>query len=306
MHVLMFAIGILVTVVGAVMISFGIPIREFGLGNALISAGTSAAVGGLLLIGLAVVARHLGRIVETLDTRPIAWPSAEMEAPIKRPMPAPALEAAPAPMVAPAGATLAEVAPAVERAVEPAIEIVAPPSPQEPAPASPVFAAPSVAASSEQPSPKRSFLERFRRMKASPLAAQPASVAAPPPTPAAPAPAAVEAPPVVPAPAPVEAAPPPAPAAPVDLAPLTKVPDRGFDAVWSRAPSQTDRAAAARTAAAAPPRPAGASPAVFKSGVIDGMAYTLYTDGSIVAELPQGTLRFESIDALRAYLTGGG
>jgi hypothetical protein len=41
---------------------------------------------------------------------------------------------------------------------------------------------------------------------------------------------------------------------------------------------------------------------ILKSGVIDGMAYTLYSDGSIEAELPQGTIRFASITELRAYL----
>jgi hypothetical protein len=48
-----------------------------------------------------------------------------------------------------------------------------------------------------------------------------------------------------------------------------------------------------------PPPP---SPAILKSGVIDGMAYTLYADGSIEAELPQGTVKFASVDALRAHL----
>jgi hypothetical protein len=32
------------------------------------------------------------------------------------------------------------------------------------------------------------------------------------------------------------------------------------------------------------------------------MAYTLYVDGSIEAELPQGTLRFASVEELRAHL----
>ncbi|HYY37186.1 MAG TPA: DUF308 domain-containing protein, partial [Xanthobacteraceae bacterium] len=41
---------------------------------------------------------------------------------------------------------------------------------------------------------------------------------------------------------------------------------------------------------------------ILKSGVIDGMAYTLYTDGSIEAQLPQGTMRFASIEELRVYL----
>ena len=36
--------------------------------------------------------------------------------------------------------------------------------------------------------------------------------------------------------------------------------------------------------------------------MIDGMAYTLYTDGSIEAELPQGLVRFASIEELRNYL----
>jgi hypothetical protein len=41
---------------------------------------------------------------------------------------------------------------------------------------------------------------------------------------------------------------------------------------------------------------------VLKSGVVDGMAYTLYTDGSIEAELPQGVVRFGSIEELRNHL----
>jgi hypothetical protein len=43
-------------------------------------------------------------------------------------------------------------------------------------------------------------------------------------------------------------------------------------------------------------------PAVLKSGVIEGMAYTLYADGSIDAELAEGTVKFNSIPELRAYL----
>jgi hypothetical protein len=41
---------------------------------------------------------------------------------------------------------------------------------------------------------------------------------------------------------------------------------------------------------------------ILKSGVVDGMAYTLYADGSIEAELPEGMVRFASIDELRAHL----
>jgi hypothetical protein len=49
---------------------------------------------------------------------------------------------------------------------------------------------------------------------------------------------------------------------------------------------------------AAEPQPVS----ILKSGVVDGMAYTLYSDGSIEAELPSGTIRFESIQALRLHL----
>ena len=51
-------------------------------------------------------------------------------------------------------------------------------------------------------------------------------------------------------------------------------------------------------AALAEPRAA----AILKSGVVDGMAYTLYADGSIEAKLPQGTVKFGSIAELRAHI----
>jgi hypothetical protein len=50
------------------------------------------------------------------------------------------------------------------------------------------------------------------------------------------------------------------------------------------------------------PKAGERGPAILKSGVIDGMPYTLYADGSIEAELPQGTVKFASVDALRAHL----
>jgi hypothetical protein len=41
---------------------------------------------------------------------------------------------------------------------------------------------------------------------------------------------------------------------------------------------------------------------VLKSGVVNGMPYTLYSDGSIEAQLPEGTLRFGSITELRNHI----
>ena len=54
---------------------------------------------------------------------------------------------------------------------------------------------------------------------------------------------------------------------------------------------------------AAPPRNEDQPAAtVLKSGIVDGMAYSLYSDGSIEAQMPEGMMRFGSIDELREHL----
>jgi hypothetical protein len=58
-------------------------------------------------------------------------------------------------------------------------------------------------------------------------------------------------------------------------------------------------------ASAAPPSPSTeGQPAVtvLKSGVVDGMAYSLYSDGSIEAQMPEGLMRFASLDELTAHI----
>src|SRR6516165_128274 len=47
---------------------------------------------------------------------------------------------------------------------------------------------------------------------------------------------------------------------------------------------------------------ATAGTSVLKSGVVNGMPYTLYSDGSIEAQLPEGVLRFGSITELRDHI----
>jgi len=100
-------------------------------------------------------------------------------------------------------------------------------------------------------------------------------------------------------------------------------PDKGkvsvFNTFWPAAPRRDKEAGPGQLAASAPslaqePRPAAdpaqaaaatqapAQVSVLKSGVVEGMAYTLYSDGSIEAQLPQGTLRFGSISALRNHI----
>ena len=68
-------------------------------------------------------------------------------------------------------------------------------------------------------------------------------------------------------------------------------------------PAPPPRAEAAAEASRKPVANGTAETTVYKSGVIDGMAYTLFMDGSIEAELPQGKVKFASIDELQKYLT---
>ena len=99
-----------------------------------------------------------------------------------------------------------------------------------------------------------------------------------------------------------------------------------FDTLWPKAsasgtdaqpaPAAQPAAAAAASvqSARAEPAPAAApgpsqSPAsvsILKSGVVEGMAYTLYSDGSIEAQLPGGTVRFASITELRSHIEQNG
>lgn len=52
----------------------------------------------------------------------------------------------------------------------------------------------------------------------------------------------------------------------------------------------------------APAAPEAEEPRILKSGIVGGMAYTLYSDGSIQAELPDGVVRFASLQELRDHV----
>lgn len=91
------------------------------------------------------------------------------------------------------------------------------------------------------------------------------------------------------------------------------VPDRGRERIrppLERAPL-TERAPVYDDYPEEPVTPARAGAAemsttVVRSGIISGMAYTLYTDGSIEAELPIGTVRFSSIEELQDHVSQTG
>jgi len=116
-----------------------------------------------------------------------------------------------------------------------------------------------------------------------------------------------------------QTAPEPAIASPA-AAPAPKEPaPASFDDAWpqsdrgrsdpalrrARTPSASSAGAAAERPAPEPAAARSEEPppvTVLKSGVVDGMAYSLYSDGSIEAQMPEGMMRFASIDELRSHL----
>jgi hypothetical protein len=85
-----------------------------------------------------------------------------------------------------------------------------------------------------------------------------------------------------------------------------------FDDAWPKSERQRGADTPPRRGGRAPSTFADANPpaepsedqpvTVLKSGVVDGMAYSLYSDGSIEAQMPEGMMRFASIEELRAHL----
>jgi hypothetical protein len=78
-------------------------------------------------------------------------------------------------------------------------------------------------------------------------------------------------------------------------------PARSNGAADRQEPATADANEPAPTDQAKPDLPPGVT--VMKSGVVDGMAYTLYSDGSIEAQFAgENPIRFASFDALRAHV----
>lgn len=319
MSVVLLIVGILLAGAGLAAGGFGVLFNELNLGATLILAGTTALCGGLVLVGLAAVVTELRRVSEGLRVKPIARPGRPTEAegvpgalpaiaappPATRPRPE-VRESRPVEPPLPQPATAVDVSAAAIERLRSSIPRVERPEPSvvaegEHVPLSPnggghpsaTPRAPGVAA---PPEPRVTAEDRpggaavetvkasrldflFRSRPARPL--QPQNFDSTWPSDGRPAPGkAREAEPRLDdrPPAPPLAAPAPPPVA-ADAAP------RRAEPVPS--PAATE----------APP-----TAAILKSGVVDGMAYTLYADGSIEAKLPHGTVRFGSIAELRAHI----
>jgi hypothetical protein len=274
--------GIIAFLAGLLTVLWGISLKEFSLGSTLILSGTIGVCSGMLLMGLYAVVRELKGIA-----RRLAGATALSEGRVRPVLP---------PGLATAGIAGPEAVPAEAAQVEPVSPAVPPPWLDEAAARAraevpPVPDAP--AAAPEAPR-RRNLLfasssrkERERaQAKAAPGEEHPAPVAA------------------------ETGEPPPA----------------GFDDAWPRPermrpqeatpprpPPPPPRTPSTFTEAAPPPGPPAPEPrpappaeqpavTVLKSGVVDGMAYSLYSDGSIVAQMPEGMMRFASIDELRTHL----
>jgi hypothetical protein len=273
---------------GLLAIAFGISIKEFSLGNTMIVAGAVAACTGVIMLGLWMVVRELKAIARRLGAGiPAALPT---EAAL------PAAGAVPRDQAAePGGFLFGRDQPVAESAgsAEPAAAPPAtspPPWHEESRDRVRVDAPPAPESTEAAPArPKRNLLfssssrkerERAQARTGEPLAPDLLAPELRPPSPAAPPPEATEAPPA------------------------------SFDDAWPK----SERARGADT----PPRRSPRTPSTFtdtaprsedqppvtvlKSGVVDGMAYSLYSDGSIEAQMPEGMMRFASIDELRAHL----
>lgn len=318
MSVLLYVAGAIAFAMGAAMVGFGVPINEFSFGNTLIIAGTVAMSGGMIVFALGVVTGQLQKLTEVNargPARPVRPPEtaetspAAMRPPVP-PQPKPASVPFPPKPKAPSRHEVPLRDVAVEPlTTEPHSELELPPFAPRPLPAraeaeEEAFVAPVLPNPDEPPAiepdepPVRKplgpppFLERDPRaddddepsfMPPPRRAPVPSNEDRPersffdamwPAKPELPEAKADEPEPAEPEPLPVQAA-----------APVVEEP--------APEPDEKDEPS---------PREERAPVPILKSGVVDGMGYTLYVDGSIEAELPDGTLRFASINELRAHL----
>lgn len=283
MSVLLYVLGALCVVCGALAIFFGIPVKEFSFGDTLIGSGATGMVGGLILIGLGAAVAQLQRIAEFLGARPLARAGQPAEPAIRLGASTGRVPFPPKPKTEPRERSADMPVPVMPRADRNVGEtdVSVPPSLHNPD-------VPLMAADEADELPLSPHAQRHSH--AEPESEAPASDDAfqpnwrpsqPPPRPAQPNyfenmwPATDRN-----APPPSEPTPPSLPES------ISRMPEMREDPPVADEPQEDEEMPVA----------------VLKSGVVDGMGYTLFVDGSIEAELPDGTLRFASINELRAHL----
>lgn len=315
---IVFAVGALTVVVGVALAGFGIPVKEFSFGNTLIQAGVTAIVGGLMIVGLGVVVAQLQRIAEALtakspirSTRPLdmfdnaragrvpfpAKPKTDLppHEPFSREMHADEQAHAPA------GDTATHsFAPSLRNPEESpmTVEDDVSLSPQHPLsrPLDLDERTEDTAALDRHESELKDHreeptLDAGWRPAARPAGRQTNSTYFDAMWPA----------------ETKDETPAASHAADTAFKPFEPKPfepkfDRPHEPELELEPEPEPELALVEVEVEVELQPQPQPAAILKSGVVDGMAYTLYVDGSIEAELPQGTLRFASITELRAHL----
>jgi hypothetical protein len=280
MSVVLLLIGVVTTLAGLLLVAAGVTLHDGPIDAEAITPGTIAAIGGLLLIGMGLAVRELRRIERTLAQRPMPRAPRLADASERA-----AVEASDAsvriPFPSKSKTQLQAAAPSPGAASQERLRVKLPSlqarEEEEPVVEEHVreLVLPAAATGSAHGGTLGRVMPRLEAR------VRPA---------AAPAPAKVS----------------------------------GIGAFLAGGRSRKDGAAAPAQTAVAPPRAAEPAPYVeadiesvadrrdgtatvtaLKSGVVEGMAYTLYSDGSIEAQLPQGTLRFGSITALREHIDSG-
>jgi hypothetical protein len=291
MPIVLLLLGAVTTAAGLALIGSGLSFRD-GIQTDILTPGTIAAVGGLLLIAFGLAVREMRRIEHAFAARPPAHPPRLDDAmvasgfPSAPPMPPPA-ETRQGPM--PAAETQADDA-VIERlrAKIPTIPRVENGRVAETADVSQALR--DTAGLDESAADVKGLAAVARAANGTGSSVRPMPR--------------------------------------LDLKPrLAAAPDKAtaadkgkvsvFNSFWPAGPRSDSKEASPGAVPVRPPQdprvvgepgptaaigPGSAPVSVLKSGVVEGMAYTLYSDGSIEAQLPQGTLRFGSITALRNHI----
>lgn len=254
-------------------IAFGIPVKEFSFGNTIILSGTAAVCTGLILFGLSAVLAELKLIAHRLRLQLPADASSALLLPEDMPDAELGIPAAPAmdELLEGGRGPRGRGRRSDTRAAEPEPELEPEPEPDS--------------------KPKRNLLfstnlrrdrEQAEERPAAPLASGFRSAPLSDPPLAEPAP----------------------PAAPSFGDGWSSRGERSRSREPATPPPSPLPRRPLRSSAAEPPPLRSEPPevSVIKSGVVDGMAYSLYSDGSIEAQLPEGMMRFASIAELRDHL----
>jgi hypothetical protein len=268
--------GILSVLAGLLAIVYGVSVQAFSLGNTMIVVGATAACTGMLLIGLWVVVGELKTIARRLALAPR---TAAVDSRERLSLPPPGAS----PRSAEGGFLSRRDEAAMQEADE--LETAAPPVSPQPwqddtaprdRPRLPPLPEPALESAPSRPGRDRLFsTSRKERDRTPPRAAEPFGSEG---------------------------------GRDAGREEVTEAASASFENAWPK----PERARASEPAL---PRRSGrasrftdaasedrSSASIIKSGVVDGMAYSLFSDGSIEAQMPEGMMRFGTIEELRAHL----